>query len=90
MSVAYSKPVAGVFVLCVCVYEYVCIYHWRRKWGGGGGNGMLVPPLPPHFHFPLELYVYIILTNNYSCIFHISINYLVDNVNRVTQMAVSK
>ena len=37
--------------------------------GGGGGNGMFVPPPPtlltPHFHFPLELYVYITLTNNY-------------------------
>ena len=35
--------------------------------GGGGGGAMvcLCPPLlTPHFKFPLELYVYIILTNN--------------------------
>ena len=59
--------------------EHIYI-HWRRKWGargacapplfwlGGGGNGMFVPPPPPlltpHFYFPLELYVYITLTNN--------------------------
>ena len=34
-------------------------------WWGGGDNGMFVPPLlTPHFYFPLELYVYIPLTNN--------------------------
>ena len=40
-------------------------------WGGGGGNGMFVPPptFNPHFYFPLELYVYITLTNNYLAIF---------------------
>ena len=36
---------------------------------GGWGDGMFVPPPPllltPHFYFPLELYVYITLTNNY-------------------------
>ena len=42
--------------------------------GGGGGNGMFVPPPPhtlltPHFYFPLELYVYITLTNNYLAFF---------------------
>ena len=38
--------------------------------GGGGGNGMFVPPLlTPHFYFPLELYVYITLTNNYMAFF---------------------
>ena len=36
--------------------------------GGGGGNGMFVPP-PPDFHFSLELYVYIKLTNNYLAFF---------------------
>ena len=53
----------------------------------------LWPPPPPfltaHFYFPLELYVYITLTN-ILCIFHIPINYLVDNFNKLTQMAVSK
>ena len=38
-----------------------------------GGNGMFVPPPPtlstPHFYFPLELYVYITLTNNYLAFF---------------------
>ena len=42
-----------------------------------GGNGMFVPPPPPHthtlltphFYFPLELYVYITLTNNYLTFF---------------------
>ena len=39
-------------------------------WGGGGGNGMFVPPLlNPHFYFPLELYLYITLTNNYLAFF---------------------
>ena len=42
---------------------------------GGGGNGMFVPPPPPpplltpHFYFPLELYVYITLRNNYLAFF---------------------
>ena len=56
---------------------HIYIYHWRRKRGGQGGhvpphffdwggNGMFVPPplLTPNFYFPLELYVYITLTNN--------------------------
>ena len=47
--------------------------------GGGGAMVCLWPPLlTPHFYFPLELYVYI------------PINYLVDNFNNLTQMAVSK
>ena len=60
-------------------------YHWRRKRGkgrhvppsflirGGGGGGAMVclcpPLLIPHFYFPLELYVYITLTNNYLTFF---------------------
>ena len=70
--------------MCVCVCVCVCIYiHWRRKrggkggmcpphffyWGGGGGNGMFVPPPPPPLLTPLELYVYITLTNNYLAFF---------------------
>ena len=38
------------------------------------------PLLTPHFYFPHELYVYITLTNNY----------IMDNFNKLTQMAVSK
>ena len=39
--------------------------------GGGGGGVCLCPPplLTPHFYFPLELYVYITLTNNYLAFF---------------------
>ena len=39
--------------------------------GGGGAIVCLFPPplLIPHFHFPLELYVYITLTNNYLAFF---------------------
>ena len=42
--------------------------------GGGGGGGqwyVCAPPqlLTPHFYFPLELYVYITLTNNYLAFF---------------------
>ena len=51
------------------IYIYIYIYiHWRRKRGGGGAMVCLCPPPPlliPHFYFPLELYVYITLTNNY-------------------------
>ena len=40
---------------------------------GGGCNGMFVLPphtlLTPHFYFPLELYVYITLANNYLAFF---------------------
>ena len=48
--------------------------HWRRKrgwgWGGGGQWYVCAPPLlTPHFYFPLELYVYITLTNNYLAFF---------------------
>ena len=49
-----------------------CAPHFY-DWGGGGGNGMFVTPPPlrltPHFYFPLELYVYITLTNNYLAFF---------------------
>ena len=60
--------------------------------GGGGAMICLCPPplLTPHFYFPLELYVYITLTNNYLAFFHIPIKYLVENFNKLTQMAVSK
>ena len=54
---------------------------------------MFVPPPPPlltpHFYFPLELFVYITDKQLFG-IFHIPINYLVDNFNKLTQMAVSK
>ena len=48
-------------------------------WGGGGAMVCLCPPPPPpphthtlltpHFYYPLELYVYITLTNNYLAFF---------------------
>ena len=74
-TVAPPPPRQCVYVyLCIYIYIYI---HWRRKRGGQGGhvpphffdwggNGMFVPPplLTPHFYFPLELYVYITLTNN--------------------------
>ena len=47
----------------------------------------------PTFFFPLELYVYYTLYNTDKQlfdIFHIPINYLVDNFNKLTQMAVIK
>ena len=89
----------------VCVYTYMhtyihhthtyihSLYHTQTytyihffDWGGGGAMVCLCPPLlSPHFYFPLELYVYITLTNNV-----LSFNYLVDNFNKLTQMAVSK
>ena len=57
---------------------------------------MSVPPPPhthtlltPHFYFPLELYVYI-TDKQLVGIFHIPINYLVDNFIKLTQMAVVK
>ena len=54
-------------------------FDWR-------GKGMFVPPplLTPHFYFPLELYVYITLTNNNLAF------YLLYNYNKLTQMAVIK
>ena len=65
------------------IYIYIYIYnHWRRKRGGQGGH---VPPplfwlggqwyvcapplLTPHLYFPLDLYVYLTLTNNYLAFF---------------------
>ena len=52
-------------------------------------NDMFVTPslLTPHFYFPLELYVYITLTNNSLAFF---IYQLIINFNKLTQMAVSK
>ena len=42
-------------------------------WGGGAMVCLCPPPHPqlltPHFYFPLELYVYITLTNNYMAFF---------------------
>ena len=42
-------------------------------WLGGGQWYVCAPPPPPlltpHFYFPLELYVYITLTNNYLTFF---------------------
>ena len=42
-----------------------------RFWLGGGGQWYVCAPplLTPHFYFPLELYVYITLTNNYLAFF---------------------
>ena len=38
--------------------------------GGGGGGYVCAPPtFKPIFYFPLELYVYIALTNNYLAFF---------------------
>ena len=48
---------------------------WGGGWGGGGvDKGAMVclcppPLLTPHFYFPLELYVYLTLTNNYLAFF---------------------
>ena len=55
-----------------------------------GGNAMFVPPPPPttHTYFSLELYVYIRLTNNYLAFFIYQL--IVDNFNKLTQMAVRK
>ena len=55
---------------------------------------MFVPPPPPtlltpHFYFPLELCLYNTDKQLFG-IFHIPINYLVDNFNKLTQMAVIK
>ena len=61
-------------------YEYIT----TGVGSGGGGKGGMCPPLfwlggqwyvcappllTPHFYFPLELYVYITLTNNYLAFF---------------------
>ena len=74
------------FLISIYYFLSAHIYHWRRKPGGGGGGGGV------NGNFPLELYVYLTLTNNYLAffIFHIPINYLVDNFNKLTQMAVIK
>ena len=60
--------------------------------GGGGGNGMFVPP--PTFNPTFLFSTWIICLHNTDKqlfgIFHIPINYLVDNFNKLTQMAVIK
>ena len=59
-------------------------FDWGGQWY------VCAPPLlTPHFYFPLELYVYITLTNNYLAFF-IYILIIVDNFNKLTQMAVIK
>ena len=70
--------------------------RWRRKRRGGGGAQWYVcahPPTPPlltpHFHFPLELYVYITLINNYLGFFIYQLIILL-TVSINWQMAVSK
>ena len=49
-----------------------CAPHFF-DWGGGQWYVCAPPPPPPlltpHFYFPLELYVYITLTNNYLAFF---------------------
>ena len=71
--------------------------HFFLLGGGGGQWYVCATPththtlLTPHFYFPLELYVYLTLTNNDLAFYHIiPINYLVDNFNKLTQMAVIK
>ena len=72
-----------LYSLTLAIHLAIYIYHWRRKRGhvpppphffdwGGGAMVCLCPPPPlltPHFYFPLELYVYITLTNNYLAFF---------------------
>ena len=69
--------------------------------GGGGGGGqwyICAPPPPPththtlltpYFYFPLELCLYNTDKQLFG-IFHIPINYLVDNFIKLIQMAVIK
>ena len=78
-SIAIDIEVEYIFITECPRYTY----HWRRKRGGkggicpptfliGGGGQWYVcapPLLTPHFYFPLELYVYITLTNNYLAFF---------------------
>ena len=62
--------------------------------GGGGQWYVCAPPPPPlltpYFYFPLELYVLYNTDKQLFGIFHIPINYLVDNFNKMTQMDVIK
>ena len=58
--------------------------------GASGRGGAMVCLCPPPLLTPLELYVYITLRNNYLKKNYIPINYLVDNFNKLTQMAVIK
>ena len=74
-------PIPKDTLVIIYIYIYIYIYHWRRKQGGGGGpraptflmggQWYVCAPqlLTPHFYFPLELYVYITLTNNYLAFF---------------------
>ena len=58
---------------------FLSIYITGVESGGGGGHFLIgeqwyvCPPPPPlftpHFYFPLELYVYLTLTNNYLAFF---------------------
>ena len=77
--------------------------HFRRKRGGGGkggmcpplfwlgGNGMFVPPtFNPTFLFSTWIIRLYNTDKQLFGIFHIPINYLVDNFNKLTQMAVIK
>ena len=58
-----------VFSILILVAVFTC----TGGGGGGGGGGAMVylcpPLLIPHFYFPLELYVYITLTNKYLAFF---------------------
>ena len=60
--------------------------------GGGGGNGMFVPPptFNPTFLFSTLIICLYNTDKQLFGIFHIPINYLVDNFNKLTQMAVIK
>ena len=75
------RALAFVFahVLTFDDFNLMLYCHWRRKRGEGeletgvfeveGGGGACPPLLTLHFYFPLELYVYITLTNNYLAFF---------------------
>ena len=51
--------------------------------------GAMVCLCPPHFYFPFELCLYNTDIQLFG-IFHIPNNYIVDNFNKLTQMAVIK
>ena len=64
-----------------------------KREGGGGGNGMFVPPtFNPTFLFSTWIICLYYTDKQLFGIFHIPINYLVDNFNKLTQnqMAVGK
>ena len=57
----------------------------------GGGNGMFVPPtFNPAFLFSTSIICLYNTDKQLFEIFHIPINYLVDNFNKLIQMAVIK